>query len=68
MLDRIEDLAREAGAADPRMLTHQIGLLMDGAIVVAMITRDPDTALLAGNTAQQLMSAALPAPRQSARR
>jgi hypothetical protein len=50
------------------MLTHQIGLLMDGAIVVAMITRDPDTALLAGNTAQQLMSAALPAPRQSARR
>lgn len=67
VLDRIGELARDAGASDPLTLAHQIGLLIDGAIVVAMITRDPNTALLAGDTAQQLISAMTPARRRPPR-
>ncbi|MBX9760478.1 MAG: TetR/AcrR family transcriptional regulator [Beijerinckiaceae bacterium] len=55
VLKRVEDLAREAGAADPLKLAHQIGLLIDGAIVVAMITRDPGPARLAGEAFEPLL-------------
>jgi len=55
VLDRIEALAREAGASDPGKLAHQLGLLMDGAIVVAMISRDPACARLAGEAADKLL-------------
>lgn len=41
VLDFIRGLCRDAGAADPEQLTHEIALLIDGAIVAAMITRDP---------------------------
>jgi AcrR family transcriptional regulator len=37
-------LAREAGAAEPEALVSDMGLLIDGAIVVAMIARKPDVA------------------------
>ena len=52
VLAYIEKLAGEMGAAEPEMLAHQLGLLIDGAIVAAMVSRDPgvaDTAALAAS-------------------
>lgn len=56
VLSRIEDLAREAGAVEPERFAHQLALLIDGAIVAAMVTRDPDVAVLAGATAERLFA------------
>ena len=50
VLAHIEKLAAEMGAAEPDVLAHQLALLMDGAIVAAMVSRNPrvaDTAALA---------------------
>lgn len=58
VLDRLENLAREAGAADPSLLAHQLGLIIDGAIVAAMVTRDPGCADVAETTARPLIAAA----------
>ena len=49
ILGHIAGLARAAGAEQPDFLAHQIGLLMDGAIVAAMVTRDPSVADAAGH-------------------
>ncbi len=40
VIARIRDLLGEAGAADPDRLAHQVGILIDGAIVAALVTRD----------------------------
>lgn len=58
VLAHVEDLARAAGAARPAFLAHQIGLLMDGAIVAAMVTRDPSVADAAGKAAGALVDEA----------
>ena len=53
VLAHIEKLATEMGAAEPEVLTHQLALLIDGATVAAMVSRDPcvaDTAGLAANS------------------
>src|SRR6478672_5275908 len=44
VLAHIEKLAGEMGATEPRILAHQLALLIDGAIVAAMVSRDPDVA------------------------
>lgn len=62
VLAHIEELAREAGAAKPAFLAHQIGLLMDGAIVAAMVTRDPSVADAAGKAAGALLDEACGGP------
>src|SRR3984957_10725252 len=54
VLGYIEKLAAERGASDPAVLAHQLGLLMDGAIVAAMVTRDPGVADTAGLAAGSL--------------
>jgi AcrR family transcriptional regulator len=54
VLAYIETLAGEMGAAEPEVLAHQLGLLMDGAIVAAMVTRDPGVADTAGLAAGSL--------------
>lgn len=66
VLGHIGDLARAAGAAHPEMLAHQIGLLMDGAIVAAMVTRDPDVADAASQAAQALLAVACGPARRKA--
>ncbi|RYE37607.1 MAG: TetR/AcrR family transcriptional regulator, partial [Hyphomicrobiales bacterium] len=38
---------------------HQLGLLMDGAIVAAMVTHDPAVADIAGKVAQSLIMPAV---------
>jgi AcrR family transcriptional regulator len=53
VLAHIEKLAGELGAAEPEVLAHQLALLIDGAIVAAMVSRDPrvaDTASLAADS------------------
>jgi len=54
VLAHIESLASEMGAAEPEVLAHQLGLLMDGAIVAAMVSRDPVVADMAGLAADSL--------------
>ena len=56
VLQTISRLAAEAGARDPDGAAHQLGVLIDGAIVAAMITRDENVALLAGETADLLLA------------
>ncbi|MBR1177039.1 TetR/AcrR family transcriptional regulator [Bradyrhizobium sp. KB893862 SZCCT0404] len=53
VLAHIEQLAGEMGAAEPVVLAHQLALLIDGAIVAAMVSCDPgvaDTAALAAGS------------------
>jgi AcrR family transcriptional regulator len=69
ILDYIAGLARGAGVGDPGALAHQLGILMDGAIVAAMVTRDPGIADSAGIAANALLNEACGrAPRRSVRR
>lgn len=63
VLKAIEDLAAEAGAPQSGLLAHQIGLLMDGAIIAAMVTKDPGAADLAQATASLLIQSSIPADR-----
>jgi AcrR family transcriptional regulator len=58
VLAHIEKLAGEMGAAEPEILAHQLGLLIDGAIVAAMVTRDPGVADTAGLAADSLFGPA----------
>ena len=48
VLKKIEGLVSEAGLANAPTLAHQIGLLIDGAIIAAMVTRNPQVADDAG--------------------
>ena len=69
VLDRIKALVDEAGAADPDGLAHQIGLVVDGAIVAALVTRDPQIVDVADRTLRCVLDANLAQPvRQPVRR
>lgn len=61
VLQRFRTLAAAAGAADPDMVAHQLGLLMDGAIVAVMVTRDLALADVAAAAATALLDHATPA-------
>ena len=53
VLSHIEKLAGEMGATDPESLAHQLALLINGAIVAAMVSGNPgvaDTAALAADS------------------
>jgi AcrR family transcriptional regulator len=54
VLAHIEKLAGEMGAAEPEVLAHQLALLIDGAIVAAMVSGDPKVADTAGLAAGSL--------------
>ena len=58
VLAHIERLAGEMGAVDPESLAHQLALLIDGAIVAAMVSRDPGVADTAGLAAGSLFGQA----------
>lgn len=55
VLDRLMDLARDAGADRPEVLCTQLMLLKDGAIVTALMNKRPDSAGAARNTAETLV-------------
>jgi hypothetical protein len=55
------------GAAEPEVLAHQLALLMDGAVVAAMVSRDPGVADTAGLAAGSLfMPSRLKKPKRAA--
>ena len=58
VLAHIEKLATEMGAAEPEVLAHQLALLIDGAIVAAMVSRNPGVADMAGLAACSLFGPA----------
>jgi len=55
VMARIADLVGEAGISDITGTTHQIGLLINGAIVAALITSDPGVARHARIAAGKLL-------------
>src|SRR3954453_13809583 len=61
----IEKLAREMGAIEPESFAHQLALLIDGAIVAAMVSRNPEVADTAGLAASALFG---PAKHQAGKR
>ena len=66
VLAHIEKLAAEMGAAEPELLAHQLALLIDGAIVAAMVCRNPGVADMAGLAAGSLFAPSkLKKPRRS---
>lgn len=60
VLERIETLAGSCGIADPRELAHEFAVIIDGAIVAALITRDPHIARIARRSAEAVLSRDLP--------
>jgi AcrR family transcriptional regulator len=56
VLAHIEKLAGELGAPEPEVLAHQLALLIDGAIVAAMVSRNPAVADTAGLAAGSLLA------------
>jgi AcrR family transcriptional regulator len=65
VLAHIEKLAAEMGATDPESFAHQLALLIDGAIVAAMVSRNPDVADTAALAATALFA---PLKQKQARR
>jgi AcrR family transcriptional regulator len=58
VLAHIEKLAGEMGATEPALFAHQLALLIDGAIVAAMVSRDPGVADTAARAAGSLFEPA----------
>ncbi|MBM3607707.1 MAG: TetR/AcrR family transcriptional regulator [Alphaproteobacteria bacterium] len=54
VMGKIIELARATSKHAPEQLAHSIGLLIDGAIVTAMVTRDPAAARYAREAAIRL--------------
>ncbi|MBX2805380.1 MAG: TetR/AcrR family transcriptional regulator [Hyphomicrobiales bacterium] len=55
VMHKIAQLAQETGDPDANDLAHQIGLLIDGAIVAALITGNPQMARVARNAAAKVV-------------
>ena len=66
VLAHIGKLAREMGAIEPDVLAHQLALLIDGAIVAAMVSRNPDVADTAALAATSLFGPAKQKPAKRA--
>jgi AcrR family transcriptional regulator len=60
VLEYIEGLCAGAGAPDPKALTGQIDLLMDGAIVKALVSRRTDPAFEAKAILSLVLEQAMP--------
>jgi AcrR family transcriptional regulator len=58
--EEIRTLAREAGARNAAALADQLALLVEGAIVMALMEKTPDWAATAKDAARTLLKAALP--------
>lgn len=55
VLDRLSELCMEAGFESPEQVAHALGLTIDGAIVSALVTRNPDVAAIAGNVCDAVL-------------
>ncbi|MGV3633050.1 MAG: TetR/AcrR family transcriptional regulator [Pseudorhodoplanes sp.] len=68
VLAHLERLAAEADLPNPGPLAHQIGLLIDGAIIAAMVTRNPKVADDAASVLRVLIAGDPPKAGASKRR
>lgn len=57
-VDYLEQLARDANIARPRSFAKQLMLLMEGAIITAVVQEDPNAARTAGAMAAALLAQA----------
>jgi AcrR family transcriptional regulator len=58
VLTRLAELCAEAGHTEPMQLAHTLGLIIDGAIVAALVTRDAAVADTAGRACSAILSSA----------
>lgn len=56
VMETISKLAKDVRPDDAEGLTHELALLIDGAIVAALITKDPSVADHAENAAKRLVT------------
>lgn len=56
VLARIVALAGDCGIAEPEALAHEFAVIIDGAIVAALITRDPKIAGVARRSAEAVLA------------
>jgi AcrR family transcriptional regulator len=56
VLERLTSLCAEAGLPDPEQTAHTIALIIDGAIIVALITRDASAADVAGRACSAVLA------------
>jgi AcrR family transcriptional regulator len=56
VLARLAELSAEAGCHDAREVAHTLGLIIDGAIVAALVTRDAAVADTAGRACAMILS------------
>lgn len=59
VLAKIASLLHEAGASDAAGLSHQVGLIIDGAIVAALVTRNHEVGIVAGQALACVLDANL---------
>jgi AcrR family transcriptional regulator len=57
VLNRLAELCAEAGFDEPMQLAHALGLIIDGAIVAALVTRDAAVADTAGRACAAMLTA-----------
>jgi AcrR family transcriptional regulator len=57
-----ESMVRELGARDPVALSEQLAILLDGAIAIWLVRRDPRAAARAREAALVLIQSAIPTP------
>ncbi len=55
VLKRIGQLAAKCGVEEPDELAHEFAVIIDGAIVAALITRDPTIATVARRSAEAVL-------------
>lgn len=58
VLERLSQLCAEAGFAEPVQVAHALGLVIDGAIVAALVTRDAGVATTASRVCGAVLSSA----------
>ncbi len=56
VLDRLAALAAEAGLREPGEVAHTLGLVIDGAIIAALVTRDASVADRASRACASILS------------
>lgn len=58
VLERLAELCGEAGFDEPMQVAHTLGLMIDGAIVAALVTRNASVADTAGRACAAILAAA----------
>lgn len=63
VLERLAALCDEAGVTEAHETAHTLGLIIDGAIVAALVTRDPAVADTASRACAAILAGAAAGPR-----